>query len=85
MTTNATFVVVFYSFYETKAKNNNEHALFLSSIFLSYIAKHNDKLPHSLSSSAIQKKKKNIKRKNLEEDDEPSDSSSSSATQEKNP
>jgi hypothetical protein len=79
-TTNATFVVVFYPFYETKVKDNNERALSLSSVFFLALHKTMTSLPthHYL----LQLKKKN---KNLEEGDEPSSSSSSSTTKEKKP
>jgi hypothetical protein len=60
MTMNATFVVIFCFFYETKAKDNNERTLSFSFIF-SCIAEDNDEPPHSSSSSAIlgEKKHKN--------------------------
>jgi hypothetical protein len=80
MMMNVTSVVVFSASYETRAKDNNECASSLFVVFFSYIAEDNDGLPHSSSSSTIQKK-----HKNPEEDDELSNSSLSSTTQEKKP
>jgi len=61
--TNATFVLVFCSFYETRVENNNKCALSLSFVFFSYIATDNDEPPHSSLSFATQEKNK---KKNIE-------------------
>ncbi len=63
MTTNAPFIVIFCSSYETKAKDNGENASSLSFVFFPYIVKDNDEPPHSLSSFANFKKKQKKKHK----------------------
>jgi hypothetical protein len=58
MMMNATFVVVFWSSYETKAEANDEHAWSFSFTFFSCIAKNNDE-PSNLSTfSTTQEKNK---------------------------
>jgi hypothetical protein len=58
MMTNATFVVVFCSSYETTTEDNNERASSLFSILFSCIAKDTDEPLYPSSSFAIQEKKK---------------------------
>jgi hypothetical protein len=77
MTTNATFVVVFWSSYETKVEDNDEHTLSLSFVFFLTLQKTMMNLPTYR--HFLQLKKKKNKHKKIKEDNEPS----SFTTQEK--
>jgi len=71
MTMNATLFVVFWSSYETRAKDNNEIASSLYFVFFSWVVEHNDEsLDLSLSSTTQEKKK--TKHRKLKKDNEPS-------------
>ncbi len=78
MTTNVAFVVIFWSFYETKTEHDNEHASSLFFVFFLTLQKTMMSLPTYR--CFLQFKEKKNKYKKLEKDDE----LSSFTTQEKN-